>query len=80
MKFCLNCQLAICNRNKFCSVRCQKEYQYNEYINNWKNGNEDGLRGDYQLSMYIRTYLLKKYNLTSPIKAKISFGHAGRER
>lgn len=62
MKFCLNCNIEIPNRNKYCSVECQKEYQYKEYIDRWKNGKEKGIRGDYQISMHIKTYLLRKYN------------------
>ena len=62
MKYCMNCNAIISNRNKFCSIRCQKEYEYNNYICKWKKGEENGLRGKYQISMYIRTYMLKKYN------------------
>ena len=59
---CLNCNKEIKNRNKYCSVKCQKEYEYKEYILKWKNGEEDGMRGDYQISMHLKTYLLNKYN------------------
>ena len=62
MKTCLNCNIEIPNCNKYCSVECQKEYQYKEYIDRWKNGKEKGIRGDYQISMHIKTYLLRKYN------------------
>lgn len=62
MKTCLNCKNIIKEKNKFCSVKCQKEYEYNEYIKRWKKGEENGLRGEYQISMHIKTYLLKKYN------------------
>ena len=62
MKFCLNCNIEIPNRNKYCSIECQKEYQYKEYVDRWKNGKEKGIRGDYQISMHIKTYLLRKYN------------------
>jgi len=59
---CLNCNKEIKNRNKYCSVKCQKEYEYKEYILKWKNGEEDGMRGEYQISMHLKTYLLNKYN------------------
>ena len=62
MKNCINCGKEIVNRNKFCSIKCQKEYEFKEYIDRWKAGKEDGLRGKYQLSLHIRTYLLRKYN------------------
>lgn len=38
MKTCLNCKNIIKEKNKFCSVKCQKEYEYNEYIKRWKKG------------------------------------------
>ena len=62
MKYCLNCYKEIPNRNKYCSLNCQKEYEYKEYIREWKQGKKDGMRGSYQLSLYIKTYLLEKYN------------------
>lgn len=59
---CVNCGKKILNKKKFCNNHCQKEYQYKEYIKNWKEGKVDGIRGEYQISMYIKTYLFKKYN------------------
>lgn len=59
---CLNCNQKINNKNKFCSNKCQKEYEYKNYIERWKNNQETGLRGEYQISMHIKTYLFKKYN------------------
>lgn len=59
---CLNCGKDIVSRNKYCSIKCQKEYEYNRFIKKWKTGEIDGMRGEYQLSMHIKTYLLKKYN------------------
>ena len=59
---CVNCGKKILNKKKFCNNHCQKEYQYKEYIKNWKEGKIDGIRGEYQISMYIKTYLFKKYN------------------
>lgn len=58
---CFNCGIETNKRNKYCSINCQKEYQYKEYIKEWKNGNVNGLRGEYQISMHIKTYLFKKY-------------------
>ncbi len=59
---CLNCGTNLTKNKKFCSNYCQKEYEYKNYIENWKAGKESGLRGKYQTSMYIKTYLLKKYD------------------
>lgn len=68
MKTCLNCKNIIKEKNKFCSVKCQKEYEYNEYIKRWKKGEENGLRGEYQISMHIKTYLLKN-TITNVVNA-----------
>lgn len=62
MKVCLNCNKEIPTRNKYCNNKCQTEYQYTQYIINWKNGNELGLRGAYAISNHVRNYLFKKYN------------------
>ncbi len=59
---CLNCNKLINKKNKFCSNKCQKEYEYKQYIEKWKNKEETGLRGEYQISMHIKTYLFNKYN------------------
>ena len=32
------------------------------YIKRWKNGEESGLRGKYEISNYIRRYLFEKYH------------------
>lgn len=49
-------------KNKFCSHSCHQEYKYRQYIERWKNGEENGLRGEYGLSKYIRRYLLEKHS------------------
>ena len=59
---CLNCEKEIKRNNKYCSNSCQKEFQYKEYIDRWKNNNESGLKGKYQISNHIKTYLFEKYN------------------
>jgi hypothetical protein len=50
------------SRNKYCSIECQKQYEYKKYIEDWKKGIKDGMRGSYQISMYIKEYLYNKYN------------------
>lgn len=47
---------------KYCSHKCQKEKEYNDYIERWKNGKEDGLSGKYSLSKRIRKYFFNKYD------------------
>ena len=59
---CRNCNKEIKNKNKYCSVKCQKEYEYMNFIKKWKERETSGMRGEYQLSMHIKTYLLEKYN------------------
>ncbi len=46
---------------KFCCHKCQKDFQYNEWVAKWKNGEEDGLVGGYALSDRVRRYLFEKY-------------------
>ena len=59
---CLNCGKLISQKKKFCNNKCQKEYQYLNYINKWKKGEVNGLRGIYKTSSYIKKYLFIKYN------------------
>ena len=77
---CLNCGNTISSKKKYCSNKCQSDYKYKKYIDNWKNGLENGMRGNYQISMHIKTYLFKKYenkcfrcgwNKTNPYTGKI---------
>lgn len=63
--YCLNCGKEIksiypSKANKFCNVQCQSEYRYNEYIDKWKKGEVDGLRGKYSIPEAIRKYMLIK--------------------
>lgn len=60
-RYCKNCGKEL-NGNKieFCDAHCQNEYKYKQYIERWKNGEENGLKGEYGLSKYIRRYLLEK--------------------
>jgi len=50
------------NQVKYCSFECQHMHQQKEYLDRWKAGLENGLKGEYQLSRYIRNYLLDKHN------------------
>ena len=61
MNICIYCGRYTKN-NKFCSNICQKEYEYHDYINSWKQGLKNGLRGRYQISLHIHRYLYEKYN------------------
>ena len=62
---CLNCDSKLISGNKkYCSSKCQHEFQRKEYIKNWKAGLENGYyNGNTKaLSKHIRNYLLDKYN------------------
>lgn len=63
--YCLNCGKEMHKKQygtKYCSLTCQQEYQRKQYIERWKNGEENGLRGEYNLSKSIRKYLIEKHN------------------
>ena len=63
MKKCLNCNKELSkSQTKYCSNKCQVEYQRKEYIERWKNGQEDGVTGQFGTSHYIRSYLFEKNN------------------
>lgn len=61
---CLNCgkHFTPCRNTagKFCSNKCQVEYEHTQYILRWKDGKESGLRGSYNISRHIRRYMLEK--------------------
>lgn len=65
MKVCLNCGKELIGskkNNKYCCQQCQLDYQYKQYIERWKNGQESGLKGKYEVSNHIRKYLFEKNN------------------
>lgn len=63
IKYCKNCGKELNERHKiFCDNRCQGEFEYKEFILKWKNGDEDGIRGKYNVSSRIRRYLFAKYD------------------
>lgn len=61
MTFCKQCNEELKHGTKYCSIKCQTEFQYSEYILKWKNGLVNGNRGKHQLSNHIRRYLFEKY-------------------
>ena len=61
--YCKNCGKQLTGRGKlFCSRECENTYHQNEYIEKWKRGEVDGLKGEYGLSKHIKRYLLEKHN------------------
>lgn len=65
MNFCLNCGKELTgtkSRNKYCDASCQQDYEQKQYIEKWQNGEENGRKGAYQISAYVRSFMLKKVN------------------
>lgn len=62
-KYCLNCGKEISARNHlYCNNQCQVDYQYKQWIERWKKGEENGVIGQYGTSKHIRRYLGEKYH------------------
>lgn len=61
IKTCKFCNKTFIGDNDFCSNKCKKNFEENEKIERWLNG-ENFLRGNTQVPTFIRNYLLKKYN------------------
>lgn len=56
---CLKCGKPLIGKRKqrlYCSNSCQKEHEYLLFIEKWKNGEEDGNRGENLISNHIRRY------------------------
>lgn len=63
MSYCLNCGKELINRQiKYCSNKCQQEYQSKKKLQAWKDGTFNGVSGQYGLSEIIRNYLFEKNN------------------
>ncbi len=57
-KTCLSCKKEI-SKSTYCSNKCQHDWQYVKYINDWKNGTNLKTKN---ISKYIKRYFLDKYN------------------
>lgn len=56
---CIACGKELVNaQRKYCSVACQRKYQYESYIQKWLSGEDDGVIGECQISKMIRSYLI----------------------
>lgn len=61
---CLNCSIIKKSKHKeskYCSNKCQLDWQYRLYIDRWKTGLENGVTGSLT-SGHIKRYLREKYN------------------
>jgi len=48
--------------NKYCSVRCQKDFEYTSYVTKWKQGINEEIKSRSSISKHIRRYLFDKFN------------------
>jgi hypothetical protein len=55
---CLNCESITARKTyKYCSNKCQAEYQYNKYIKEWLEGKIDGGTSSGIVSRHVKKYL-----------------------
>lgn len=60
---CLHCGKNLLRKDtKYCSQKCQLDYQYYQWVKRWKDGKETGIKGDYGISNHLRRYIMEKYN------------------
>jgi len=57
---CLNCNKPV--KNKYCSIECQSNYIYKQYIEKWKQGLINGIRKPFKTSVFIHKYIREKYD------------------
>ncbi len=63
MKKCLNCGIELKkSQTKYCSNKCQTDYQHEQWVQRWKAGQETGVRGKYGISCHLKRFLLDKYD------------------
>lgn len=61
-KLCRFCGKEVEGNNKFCDSSCLVMYNDYIYLNKWKLGLDNGLRGQCSINLRIRKYLFEKYN------------------
>lgn len=61
--FCINCGKET-NKGgyKYCSVNCQRDFEYKKRIELWKKGELSGIKGGECVSSFVRRYIKEKYN------------------
>lgn len=63
---CVNCGKTMIGikQYKYCSKECQTEFEFNKYINRWKNKEVDGniCKHKDNLSKHVRKYIFMKYD------------------
>ena len=80
---CVTCDETVTKENcsgKYCSNKCQQQYQKNKIISEWKKDHKTALRSGYRIKKTIRDYIFDKYdskcaqcgwNSVNPISNKI---------
>lgn len=61
---CLQCDMLISRNNKkYCSIKCQRQYEYEKYVDGWLNGKISGIQEKYNTpSNFVRRYLFELHN------------------
>ena len=62
-KLCKKCQQPVSRLSQdYCSNQCQRDHEYDVYIDKWKRGLETGVRGKtLNVSNHIRRYMVEKH-------------------
>lgn len=59
---CLNCEKEIPGSGfKYCTNKCQADYRYKQYIEQWLGGSVHGLQGHGVVSRHVKRYLRDKF-------------------
>ena len=62
-RFCEYCGKRLkSSQKRFCSHECQNSFNYEQFIDKWKSGEELGIIGVDDISNYIKHYLFDKYH------------------
>jgi hypothetical protein len=64
MRICLNCSALLQERHKikFCSNQCQHNFQYHNFIENWKKSLNGDAVATKNICRHLRRYLFEKYD------------------
>lgn len=64
VKKCIQCSNELTSRKqqKFCSNKCQMNYQYESYIEKWLRDEISGERYEGEVSNHVRRWLFEKFN------------------
>jgi hypothetical protein len=62
--FCKSCNSVLPTKRVYCSNKCQADFVYKTYIQQWKLGKVEGDRGinAKNISQHIRRYILEKFS------------------